>query len=82
MRSSRAIDGAIDASGRVAGCYVHGLLDGGAQRAAWLARLGAGSDGIDQGRRTDAALDELAGELERVVDVERLLGIARAQRQV
>ncbi len=72
------LDGAVDASGRIAGCYVHGLLDGAAQRAAWLARLGAGSDGVDQAARTEAALDELAHELERVVDVERLLRIARA----
>ena len=71
------LDGAVAPNGRVAGCYVHGLLDGGAQRAAWLARLGAGSDGVDQGRRTDAALEELAAELERAVDLDRLLAIAR-----
>jgi len=72
-----ALDGAVDASGRVAGCYVHGLLDDGGQRAAWLARLGGRSDGADQARRTDAALDELAAGLARVLDTDRLLEIAR-----
>ena len=73
------LDGAVDDTGRVAGCYVHGLLDDGAQRAAWLARLGAGSDGVDQDARTDRALDALADELERVVDTEALLRIARGR---
>ena len=35
------LDGAISADGRVAGCYLHGFFTGDAQRAAWLARLGA-----------------------------------------
>jgi len=73
-------DGAVDASGRIAGCYVHGLLDDGEQRAAWLARLGAESDGIDQDARVEVALDELAAGLERVVDVDALLAIARGRR--
>ena len=34
-------DGATTADGRIAGCYVHGLFADDAQRAAWMARLGA-----------------------------------------
>jgi adenosylcobyric acid synthase len=71
-----AIDGAISADGRVAGCYVHGLFNRAEQRAAWLGRLGASSNGTDHAARVDAALDELALELERVVDLERLIDIA------
>jgi adenosylcobyric acid synthase len=71
-----ALDGAITADARVAGCYVHGLFDRAEQRAAWLSRLGASSDGVHQFVRVDAALDELARELERVVDLDRLLAIA------
>jgi adenosylcobyric acid synthase len=70
------LDGVISADGRIAGCYVHGLFNRAEQRAAWLARLGVSSDGTDQSVRVDAALDELAGELERVVDIDRLLAIA------
>jgi adenosylcobyric acid synthase len=71
-----AMDGAISADGRIAGCYVHGLFNRAEQRAAWLARLGARSDGVNHVSRVDAALDEIAGELERVVDLERLSEIA------
>jgi hypothetical protein len=34
------------------------------------------SDGVHQSARVDVALDELARELERVVDLDRLLAIA------
>jgi len=69
-----AVDGAI--AGGIAGCYVHGLFDDPSQRAAWLARLGVGSDGVDQRARVDAALDELAAALAEIVDVDALLAIA------
>ena len=70
-------DGAISASGRISGCYVHGLFDRAEQRAAWLARFGATSDGVHQSARVDAALDELATALERSLDVDHVLDIAR-----
>jgi adenosylcobyric acid synthase len=69
-------DGAISADGRIAGCYVHGLFDRAEQRAAWLARFGGGSDGTDHRSRVDAALDELAAELARVVEVDAFLEMA------
>jgi adenosylcobyric acid synthase len=70
------MDGAVSACGRIAGCYVHGLFDHPAQRAAWLARLGAVSDGVDQAARVDAALDELAAALDQHLDIARLAEIA------
>ncbi len=72
-----SFDGAISPDGRVAGCYIHGLFGHPAQRAAWLAQLGAVSDGIDQSQRVDAALDTLAAALAEHVDTEALLAIAR-----
>jgi len=69
-------DGAITADGRIAGCYVHGLFDRAEQRAAWLSRLGVSSDGVQHSGRVEAALDELASELEKVVNVSRVLDIA------
>ncbi|WP_439534004.1 cobyric acid synthase [Polymorphobacter sp.] len=71
-----SLDGAVTADGRVAGCYIHGLFNDAAQRAGWLARLGAVSDGVDQGQRVDAALDRLAEALAGCVDTEALLAIA------
>lgn len=69
-------DGAVSANGRIAGCYIHGLFDDPAQRAAWLKRIGVASDGVAQSVRVDAALDALALALEAHVDIERLQAIA------
>jgi adenosylcobyric acid synthase len=71
-------DGGVSPDGRIAGCYVHGLFHAPAQRAAWLARLGAQSNGLDHDSAVDAALDELAAGLESVVAVDRLLAIAQS----
>ncbi|MGY6637294.1 MAG: cobyric acid synthase [Erythrobacter sp.] len=69
-------DGAVSTCGRIAGCYVHGLFNHPAQRTVWLARLGAGSDGIDHAVWVDEALDELAEALERHLDIAALARIA------
>jgi adenosylcobyric acid synthase len=69
-------DGAVSVCGRIAGCYVHGLFDHPALRAAWLARIGAASQGGDHAARVDAALDELAAALERYLDIPELMRIA------
>jgi adenosylcobyric acid synthase len=52
------------------------LFDRAEQRAVWLERVGVMSDGVNQSARVDAALDEIAGVLERVVNVDELLEIA------
>lgn len=70
-------DGARSANGQIAGCYLHGLFNRAEQRAAWLRRLGTTSEGMEQSARVNAALDELSAELERCVDVERILSIAK-----
>lgn len=69
-------DGAISACGRIAGCYIHGLFDHPAQRAHWLARIGAPSSAEDHVARVDTALDELAEGLERHLDIASLAAIA------
>ncbi|MGH6744537.1 cobyric acid synthase [Novosphingobium sp.] len=68
-------DGAVDASGRIMGTYCHGLLASTGLRAALLARLGAQSDGLDHGAAVDAALDELAADMERHLDINGLLAL-------
>ena len=70
-------DGAVDAGGRIAGCYIHGLLADDRQRRYWLARLGAASSGLDYEAGIDATLDRLADHLEKHVDCARLLELAR-----
>ena len=72
-----APEGAVSRGDRVRGTYLHGALSSGAFRSEWLASLGASGDGIQHGERIEAALDEIAGELDRVVDFDGLLRIAR-----
>jgi len=74
--SQGALDGAVSKDGRIAGCYVHGLFNRAEQRAAWLAKIGVTSDGVNQADRVDAALDEIASQLDRVLDIERISAIA------
>ncbi|MFK3889087.1 cobyric acid synthase [Sphingomonas sp. NPDC079357] len=67
-------DGATSADGLVAGTYVHGLFGLAAQRRAWLAAAG---DGPDHAASVDAALDAIAAALERHLDLDALLAVAR-----
>lgn len=71
-----SVDGAVSGNGQISGCYIHGLFDHAAQRAAWLRRLGSASDGVYQAARVDAALDDLAEALSHHVDCEALMAIA------
>jgi adenosylcobyric acid synthase len=72
-----AVDGAVSADGRVSGCYIHGLFAADAQRAAWLRRLGATPAPRDHEASVESTLDALAAHLERHIDVDALLALAR-----
>jgi adenosylcobyric acid synthase len=69
-------DGAISPDGLVIGTYCHGLLAAPGLRAALLERIGARSNGTDHAHAVDTALDELAAELERHLDIDGLLALA------
>jgi adenosylcobyric acid synthase len=69
-------DGAVIDGGRIAGTYLHGLFAKGGFRAAFLGTLGARSHGREHGAMVDAALDDIAAELERSLDVPALMRIA------
>jgi adenosylcobyric acid synthase len=68
--------GAASDDGRILGGYVHGLFASGPFRSAFLAELGARSDGLDHGSRVDQALDEIAGQLAEHLDIASLARIA------
>ena len=70
-------DGATSGDGLVQGTYVHGLFAHDGQRDAWLRRLGAAPAGRRHEAEVEAVLDALAAHLERHVDVDRLLALAR-----
>ncbi|WP_027135867.1 cobyric acid synthase [Geminicoccus roseus] len=70
-------DGAVSADGRVAGCYLHGLLANDAWRGRYLRSLNPEvRSTLDAGRRVEAALDVLAAHLESCLDLDRLLQAA------
>ena len=73
-------DGAASADGRVWGTYIHGVFGDGDFRGAWLASHGVHSDGGHHRDRIVRTLDELAGELEPVVDFNAMLKLAEERR--
>lgn len=72
-----AEDGAVSADGRVGGAYAHGFFGDDRQRAAWLRRLGAAPSDLAYEAEVERVLDRLADHLERHVDLDRLLSLAR-----
>ena len=70
-------EGAVSADGRVAGCYIHGLLTDDRQRRHWLQRIGAQASTFNYESDVDATLDLLADHLEKHVDCDRLHALAR-----
>ncbi len=70
-------DGAISPCGRIAGTYVHGLFAADTARSTLLRELGATPADRHHEAEIEAALDTLAAHLERHVDIDRLLTLAR-----
>jgi adenosylcobyric acid synthase len=70
-------EGAISASGLVSGTYVHGLFSDDRQRSAWLTRLGGMSSRLDYEQGVDEVLDRLAAHMEKHLDLDGLLTLAR-----
>ncbi|WMT78096.1 cobyric acid synthase [Bradyrhizobium sp. Ash2021] len=71
-------EGAVDGTGRIAGCYVHGLFSDDRQRDHWLHRVANQASGLAYETDVDATLDRLADHIERHIDCNRLLELARA----
>ena len=68
-------EGAV--SGRIAGCYIHGLLTDDRQRRHWLHRIGAEASSLSYETDVDATLDKLAAHIEKHIDCDALLTLAR-----
>lgn len=70
-------EGAISASGRIQGSYLHGMFKSDAFRAAFLTKLGAVVDPLrNHSDEVMGVLDALADHIETYVDMDRLLQIA------
>ncbi len=78
QKSDGLSDGAISADGRVMAGYMHGIFASDEFRRAFLDRLKSGRSGdVDYERRIDAALDGLAQHMEKHIDLDALLKLAR-----
>jgi adenosylcobyric acid synthase len=71
-------EGAQSPDGLVAGAYLHGLFSGDAFRRFYLSALGAPVSSLAYEDGVDATLDRLAVHLEAHLDLDGLLGVARA----
>jgi adenosylcobyric acid synthase len=74
------LDGATDATGRVWGCYLHGLFANAALRHAWLTSLGwrAAVPPVGAVASLQVALDTLASQVGASLDMQRLQDIVWA----
>ena len=70
-------EGAMSADGRVMGSYLHGMFSDDAFRAAFLLDLGITAPLRNHRSEVEATLDALAAHLERHLDVDGLLALAR-----
>ncbi len=70
-------EGAANQSGRVMGCYIHGLFAADDFRAAFLRKLGAETGLASYDDKVDETLDALADHLETHLDLDALLALAR-----
>jgi adenosylcobyric acid synthase len=70
-------DGMVSKSGRIAGCYIHGLLADDRQRRHWLEKVGAPTSTLSYEAEVEATLDLLADHLEKYIDCDALLALAR-----
>jgi adenosylcobyric acid synthase len=70
-------EGAIDATGRVAGTYLHGLFVSDAFRRFFVGRIGIAATAERFDMRIEQALEALGAHVERHLDVAGLLAVAR-----
>jgi adenosylcobyric acid synthase len=68
-------DGAVSADGRISGTYLHGLFTSDAYRAALLRGFGIEGGGSNYRQSVDTALDDVASELETILDPRWLDGL-------
>lgn len=70
-------EGASDASGRIQGCYLHGLFASDSFRTAYLTGLGGSGSQIAYEASVEETLNKLADHLETVMDLDQMLTLAR-----
>lgn len=69
-------DGAVSADGKVSGTYLHGLFESDAYRTRLLAEFGLRGGETNFRADVEAALDEIASELDRLVGFDRVMAVS------
>lgn len=72
-----APEGAMSGDGRITGSYLHGLFTSDAFRGAYLASLGIAASGQNFSARIESTLDALADHIEKHLNVDGMLALAR-----
>ncbi|WP_164659923.1 cobyric acid synthase [Tropicibacter sp. Alg240-R139] len=80
LKVGKRAEGAISTSGRIRGCYLHGMFASDGYRSAFLQELGHSSD-LNYEESVEETLDTLADHLERHMDLDLLLALARAPKR-
>ncbi len=75
VRIGNRADGALSPDGRVMGTYLHGIFGNDAYRRGLLSTFGIEGDRLSYREGVDRALDELASELEALLDPRWLDGL-------
>jgi adenosylcobyric acid synthase len=65
-------DGAISPDGKIWGCYIHGIFNNTRFRHTWLESLGWKAINNEPSISLDQAMNQLADELEKAIDIKRL----------
>lgn len=73
---SGAAIGAASVTGRVMGCYLHGLFAADAFRSAYFTQIGQPVAAYDYAGQVQKTLDDLADHLEQHFDIDQLLTLA------
>ena len=71
-------EGAQSTGGRVVGTYLHGIFGSDQFRSTFLRELGASQSGLVFEAGVETALDDLSDHVEKYIDVDRMLAIAKA----
>jgi adenosylcobyric acid synthase len=69
-------DGAQSPDGRIAGTYLHGLMQDNSYRQSFLSAIRPVGPGVDYPVSVETALDELAEGLEAALDIDAVFAIA------
>ena len=77
LKINNVEDGAASSDGKIWGTYLHGLFSADAFRRYFIGSFGAKPDKSGHFEKIDNALDKIADELEKAVDINALFRLAR-----